>query len=111
MADTKKAALPGGPSQNITRPQSTQPTPAKPITPREHRIVGKLLEAPLSAREVRTHGPCNNAPDLIARLRRKCGLVIPCAWVSFVTVDGAKSRFGIYSLTDADRKKLLPADG
>lgn len=48
----------------------------------------------------------SNSPDLVAELRRR-GLDVPCVRVVCSDRDGRETRPGRYSLTVADRRKVL----
>lgn len=81
------------------------------LTPRLKRLLHALLEnsAGLSREECDRATPCSNSPEYISQLRDRLGLAIPCAMTPFVTIDGDKSKRGVYRLTRIDRERLTAA--
>ncbi len=86
--------------------------PKRNLTHRQRCALRLLLDAraqvTVKALIAETH--VNNAPELIASLRRK-GLDIPCEKREFTAADGKPSDFGLYELTKSDRHFSLKAFG
>lgn len=78
----------------------------KPFSPRLARLARALLDGPCTVRELTAIIPANNPPEYVSQLREDYGLAIPCERVPFITADGHKSWYGLYSLTGRDRKRL-----
>lgn len=90
----------------------TEDSTAKPAgkftgsdNPRHLRVINSLLVRPRKREEIDRIGGCSNGPELIAELRRR-GLEFPCHRVPAIDRDGFPIRFGIYHLTEADRRKV-----
>ena len=86
---------------------------AKPATkfigtdnPRHLRVITALLVRPRTRKEIDSVAGCSNAPELMAELFRRGLDVVPCRRVPGYDRDGRPVRFGVYSLSDADRRKL-----
>lgn len=81
------------------------------LTPRLKRLLRALLDNPDGlSREAADHAtPCSNSPEYVSQLRDRLALAIPCEMVPFVTIDGDKSKRGVYHLTQSDRRKLVEA--
>lgn len=73
--------------------------------PRHLRALPVLLRRPILRKELDHIAGCTNSPELIAELRRR-GLEIPCDRIDFIDRDGFPCKPGVYSLTDADRRKV-----
>lgn len=73
--------------------------------PRHMRVIHAALVRSRKREEVDRIAGASNGPDLIAQLRR-LGLEFPCDRVPVLDRDGKLTRPGIYSLNDADRRKL-----
>lgn len=73
--------------------------------PRHLRAITALLRRPLSRENLDTVAGCSNGPALVAELR-SFGLAIPCQRIKVIDRDGKVCRPGVYSLTDADRRKV-----
>lgn len=73
--------------------------------PRHLRVINALLTRPRKREEIDHIGGCSNGPELVAELRR-LGLEFPCTRVPGIDRDGNPIRYGIYHLTDNDRRKL-----
>ncbi|KVU30536.1 hypothetical protein WK65_04360 [Burkholderia ubonensis] len=91
-----------------------QPRPTTAITqrdftgtanPRHLRVLHALMRRPMPREEVDRVAGCSNGPDLIFDLRDK-GLEIPCVKVACVDRDGLAVERGIYSPSEADRRKI-----
>lgn len=78
------------------------------LTHRQRRALRLLLDArdQVTVRLLIAETHANNAPELIASLRRK-GLEIPCEKREFTTADGVPSKLGFYELTKCDRHIAL----
>ena len=77
------------------------------LSPRLHRLLQSLLEGPQTARDLFDAIPCNNPSAYVAQARFKFELTIPCETVRYQTMDGKRSWFGQFSLTDEDAEKVL----
>lgn len=73
--------------------------------PRHFRVIHAALVRSRKREEIDRIAGCSNAPELIAELRRR-GLEFPCDRIPAIDRDGYPIRFGVYHLTDADRRKL-----
>lgn len=73
--------------------------------PRHLRVIAALLRRSMRREHVDAEAGCSNGPDLIAELRRR-GLEIPCTRIEAFDRDGQACRPGVYSLTQADRRKV-----
>lgn len=73
--------------------------------PRHLRVINSLLIRPRKREEIDRIAGASNGPDLIAELRRRY-LDVPCDIVPGYDSDGLPVRFGIYNLTDKDRRKI-----
>lgn len=73
--------------------------------PRHLRVINSLLVRPRKREEIDRIAGASNGPELIAELRRR-GLEFPCDRVPAIDRDGYPIRFGIYHLTDDDRRLL-----
>ena len=91
-------------------------TPTASTAPVSDKFVGtdnprylRALHAMLKRSQTREHldraAGCSNGPDLVADLRRR-GLEVPCQRIPAFDRDGKEVRVGVYSLTDADRRKI-----
>lgn len=74
--------------------------------PRHCRILALLLKRPAKREEIDNRAGASNGPDLVLELRRR-GLDLPCERVKAIDRDGRECRPGIYSMTTADRRKVL----
>lgn len=90
----------------------TKDSTAKPASkftgtdnPRHLRVIHSSLLAPRKREEIDRIAGASNGPELIAELRRR-GLEFPCDRVPGYDRDGLPVRFGVYHLTDSDRRKL-----
>lgn len=91
---------------------ATEDSTAKPTgkftgtdNPRHLRVINSLLIRPRKREEIDRIAGASNGPELIAELRRR-GLHTPCQRTPGIDRDGYPIRFGIYHLTDTDRRKL-----
>lgn len=73
--------------------------------PRHLRSLHGLLKGALTREALDRIAGCSNAPELVAELRRR-GLEIPCTRVPAFDRDGKPIRYGVYHLTDRDRKLI-----
>ena len=73
--------------------------------PRHLRVINSVLMRSRKREEIDTIAGASNGPELIAELRRR-GLDFPCDRVPAIDRDGYPIRYGVYHLTDADRRKL-----
>lgn len=70
---------------------------------RHLRTLHSLLKGALTRESLDRVAGCSNAPELAAELRRR-GLEMPCTRVPAFDRDGKPIRYGVYHLTDRDRK-------
>ncbi len=82
------------------------------LSNRQRRALRVLLDssAKVTVKTLIAETHANNAPELIASLRRK-GLEIPCEKRAFTTVDGEPGKLGFYELTESDRPIALELMG
>lgn len=82
------------------------------LSSRQQRALRVLLDtrAKVTVKVLIAETHVNNAPELIASLRRK-GLEIPCEKQAFTTADGVPSKLGVYELTATDRPIALELMG
>src|SRR5699024_10836471 len=78
------------------------------LTGRERRLAQALLATPagLSRESADRAAHASNSPDVISRLRSR-GVAIRTEMRAFVTVDGTRSRYGVYHLQKGARERLL----
>lgn len=76
---------------------------ARPLTPRCRRLLAALLTGPKSREELDRIMGASNGPEQVARARRLYGLTIPCEKRGGLDRDGLSIKFGVYSLSPADR--------
>lgn len=78
------------------------------LTPRLKRLLIALYRANsgLSREEADRAAPASNSPEYIRQLKARLGLEIPCQLVPFTTIDGQRSKRGVYHLTEADRQRV-----
>lgn len=96
---------------NARSPMQTKPDCApghqrqqhKPLNLRQARALSALLQGPQSRERIDRATGASNGPDVVARLRRRLGLAIPCELRPGVDRDGLKVETGIYRLTEKDR--------
>lgn len=67
------------------------------LTPRQTRILRRLMERPAMREEIDSVAGASNSPDAIMRLRAK-GLIIHCDRIDSRDRDGNRTRPGLYSL-------------
>ena len=72
---------------------------------RHLRVIHSALARSRKREEVDRIAGCSNGPELIAELRRR-GLDFPCDRVPAIDRDGYPIRYGVYSLTNSDRRKI-----
>ena len=104
MITTKQGAAPVAPSE-APFPNNFH-TNTSTLSPRLHRLACALLRRPHSSRELIDVIPTNNPPEYVAQLRREYGLTVGRKTVKYFTVDGKRSWYGLYQLTQSDREKL-----
>lgn len=98
-------------ADNARSPMQTEPDCApghqrqqhKPLNPRQARALSALLQGPQSRERIDRTTGASNGPDVVARLRRRLGLTIPCELCPGVDRDGLKVETGIYRLTENDK--------
>ena len=73
------------------------------MSPRQRRVLSALLSGPKTREQIDREAGASNGPDVVAKLRRRFGLAIPCTFSPVVDRDGRTIERGIYALTDADR--------
>jgi hypothetical protein len=76
--------------------------------PREIRLLLALLDGDKHREQLDRLIGASNSPDIVFRLRQK-GFSIPCTMRPGIDRDGQPCRFGVYSLTVADRDLALRA--
>ena len=110
MAPTKENAPAVGAARGEGDYQN-KPVYLTPLCPRQSRVIAALLQGPKFREQLDRIAGAANAPDLVARLRRR-GLSIPCEQIRATDRDGRKCWPGVYSLTAEDREKIArwPAD-
>lgn len=72
---------------------------------RHLRVIHALIPRPRKREEIDRIAGASNGPDLIAELRRR-GLHIPCYRAPGIDRDGHLIKFGVYALSDDDRRKI-----
>ncbi|MDP2785001.1 MAG: hypothetical protein Q8O38_10485 [Sulfurimicrobium sp.] len=73
--------------------------------PRHLRVIHASWARSRKREEIDRIAGCSNGPELIAELRRR-GLDFPCDRVPAIDRDGYPIRYGVYSLTNSDRRKI-----
>lgn len=73
--------------------------------PRHLRVIHSSWVRPRKREEIDRIAGTSNGPELIAELRRR-GLDFPCDRVPAIDLDGCPIRYGVYHLTDDDRRKI-----
>jgi hypothetical protein len=73
--------------------------------PRHLRVIYSLEIRPRKREDIDHIAGASNGPELIAELRRR-GLEIPCHRAPAIDRDGFPVKYGVYSLTEDDRRKL-----
>ncbi|MBY5963765.1 hypothetical protein [Marinobacter nauticus] len=78
------------------------------LTPRLKRLLVALYSAKsgLTREEADRALPASNAPEYIRQLKARFRLEIPCELVPFTTIDGRRSKRGVYRLTEDDRQRV-----
>lgn len=71
-----------------------------------HQLLGALLSSPKPYQELFDVITMDNPTEYIRKVRNHFGLDASLQWVEFTTIDGQKSRYGEYTLTDRDREKV-----
>lgn len=74
--------------------------------PRHLRAIHALLRRPMTREHLDRAAGCSNGPQLVAELRRR-GLDIPCDRVECLDRDGKKVKYGVYSFTARDRRRIV----
>lgn len=74
--------------------------------PRHLRVISALLVRARTRKEIDSIAGCSNAPELMAELSRRGLDVVPCRRVPGYDRDGLPIRYGVYALSDDDRRKL-----
>lgn len=97
---------------NAQTPMQTSADPiagarrSRPFTLRQQRAIDALLQGPVQTNRLPALAGVNNGPDLVAKLRRKLVLALPCAIKTVTDRDGRRIEAGEYRLTAADRSKV-----
>lgn len=73
--------------------------------PRHLRVIQAMLLRARKREEIDGIAGASNGPELIAELRRR-GLAAPCHRVPAIDRDGFPIRYGVYNLTENDRRKI-----
>lgn len=78
------------------------------LSPRLKRLLAALYAAKRGLRRADADRaiPTQNAPEYIRQLKTRFHLEIPREDVPFTTIDGVKSRRGVYHLTEDDRRRV-----
>lgn len=77
------------------------------LTPRHRRLLLALMAGQCTREEVDRIAGASNGPDEIFRLRRVYRLTLPCVRRGSKDMDGRPVEYGVYSLTSADRAKVV----
>lgn len=75
------------------------------LSPRRVRVLKCLLERPHSTTELEYKCYIRYSPDVIKKMSDAYGLYFHCEMVKHTTIDGIKTRYGIYSILDCSREK------
>lgn len=73
--------------------------------PRHLRVIQSLMIRPRKREEIDSIAGASNGPELMAQLRRR-GLRAACHRVPGIDRDGYPIKFGIYELSDDDRRAI-----
>lgn len=89
-------------------PTAKRKTNTTKLSPRLKRLLVALYyaESGLPRSDADKAIPTDNAPEYIRQARARFNLEIPREDVPFVTIDGIKSRRGVYHLTEDDRQRI-----
>jgi len=89
-------------------PTAKRPNDSTNMSPRFKRLLTALYAAKsgLKRADADKAIPTENAPEYIRQVKERYGLEIPREDVPFVTIDGIKSRRGVYHLTEDDRQRI-----
>lgn len=77
------------------------------LASRQAKLLDELFKASSISREQCDRlAPASNSPEVVRQLRNKLGLAIPCEMHARTLPSGERIRFGMYSLSPADRVRL-----
>ena len=78
------------------------------LSSRQRAALRVLLDAsvPVTVKHLVAETNANNAPELIASLRRR-GLKIPCQIIALVNAEGTVRKYGVYRLAKCDKQHAL----
>lgn len=82
------------------------PGSRRPISPRHIRAMLALLAGEQTREQIDRAAGASNGPDVIARIRKRFGLLIPCRSEIVKDRDGRKVERGTYLLDPADRPRI-----
>ncbi|MEY8874926.1 MAG: hypothetical protein AB9M60_00340 [Leptothrix sp. (in: b-proteobacteria)] len=68
-------------------------------------MLSALLQGPKTSQQLGRAAGSNNPPDVVLKLRRRVGLVIPVTFSTVRDRDGRSVERGVYALTTPDRDK------
>jgi len=103
----KKASAPKNASQKTKKANTNSIL----LTQRMERLLLALLDEPQTITSLQKKIPANNVPEYVRQLRQRCGLSVPCRPVPFTTLDGRRSTYGLYTLSETDRRRALKLIG
>ena len=75
------------------------------LYPRRIRVLKCLLERPHSTTELEYKCYIRYSPDVIKKMSDMYGLYFHCEMVKHTTIDGIKTRYGIYSILECSKDK------
>lgn len=86
-------------------PAQQIPLPLLPAlrSQRQRRVLLALLAGPKTREQLDRIAGASNAPDVVLKLRRRFGLMLPCALAVVHDLDGKPVERGTYTLTAEDR--------
>lgn len=108
--ETGRATHHGDPTHMQTGADS-HPAPAlaqrlpRPLSPRQARVLSALLQGPQTREQIDRAAGASNGPDVVLKLRRRVGLVIPVTFSQVRDRDGRPVERGTYALTGPDHDK------
>lgn len=85
--------------------KQNKPAHLTPLCPRQARALAALMRDHQSRKDLDKIAGVTNSPALVAQLRRR-GLEIPCTMVATHDRDWRPCKYGVYHLTQADRKAI-----
>lgn len=76
----------------------TADRPKRPVSSRQAPVLSALLQGPQTREQIDRIAGASDGPDVVARLRRRIGLVIPVTLNTVRVRDGRNVERGIYAL-------------